>query len=151
MSNPNPGRGTNRTVRVRLTERDKNDPVSLLNAVRNALDGHGIRLRVDRQNTPPTGADVPQTARVQDEQLETKARELAAATLEREAARQRKETIQHDRDAERMAQEIIAARKGLGAIVKYWVGRLVGISVECVETVASHGKEIATRFLGRKE
>ena len=125
-----------RIVRVRLTAREAGDPQAILNAVQNALDGHGIRLRVDRQGVaglPP----MSETDCVKDEVLETKARELAAVTLDAAASRAKKDQTTCDRDTERMVREIAAARAGAGATVKYWSALLVRIVVETTRRVAT--------------
>jgi hypothetical protein len=144
-----------RRVVVRITARDKNDPASILNAVRNALSGHGIMLDVRTTgDEPPPESPFPLTHPsaevVADEPLETAARELAQTVLDAEAAKADKEKATAERDSDRLREEVLAARRGTRAYIAFWFGQGVRITVEIYARTADVVVGVVSRILGGK-
>ncbi len=87
---------------------------------------------------------------VKDEQLETKARELAQSVLATAAAKADKEIAVAERDASLMREEIIANRRGFRAYAAFWCGQGVRISVEVYAKLSEVVAGVVSGVFGNK-
>jgi hypothetical protein len=143
-----------RRVVVRLTARDKKDPASIMNAVKNALSGHGVAVVFKAEDGLSADAPleaVPPIAAVPDDELATKARETVEAILGSAAAEYDKKAALARRDGAMKVEEIVAVRKGMWAYTKFWLGQGVRISVQVCEKLKDVAVEAVGGVLGRKK
>lgn len=122
-----------RVVVVKLTPREKEDAQAQLAAIRDAMRQKGITLQV-RTRIETTEEELPDLV-LKDEPLETKARELASAVLDREAAKAKQQTADSFNKSEMKVAEVVAQRQGAKAYLAFLTLRGVKIGVDIFERI----------------